>query len=260
MLRITTILLSCLVACNLQAVDYLKFDSGKALTVLNTEAVKQIVAENSEGVNLELYDRSTGIILGDVEQAIAYEIGNLAPNPLCANLYSEDKKALAIVIGVERKKGDKVLPFTYLRVHKVDSDLKSGSLLFDESGKAVAFYYTDHDEQEAQGYAVRVQAVERAHADYQKNITLSRAWAGLIVSSTGTVPEIVSVRPDSPAAKAGIKTGDILTQVGERNIYSYLEAVNAFYYLIPGVQESFAVLRGGAEERFSVTPISRDSL
>lgn len=242
------------------AADFLLLGKGKALSVINARAVAELINQGAAGDSLEFYDRTTGIILGDVSEAKEHEIGQLSDYPICVNLYDQEKKVTAVILGVERQKGDKVLPFSYLRVHKSDESLDSGTLLFDEEGKALAFYYVDHDEQKNQGYVVPVAAVERAYADYKKNVTISRAWAGLIISSTGTVPEVISVRPDSPASKAGIKSGDILTQVGARKISSYLEAVNAFYYLIPTVEEQFVMIRDGQKKTFAVTPISRDSL
>ena len=260
-MRILSYLIAgCVTFTYLHAIDFLEMEGGKSLTVLNAKAVAELVSEGRDNDNLELYDRTTGIILGEVADAKKHEVGELSPYPICVNLYNQDKKATAVILGVECQKGDKVLPFAYLRVHKVDAALSSGTLLYDEGGKALAFYYVDHDEEQNQGYVVPVQAVERAYADYKKNITISRAWAGLIISSSGTVPEVVSVRPDSPAAKAGIVSGDILTKVGKRSISSYLEAVNAFYYLIPNIEETFTMLRDGKEQSFSVTPISRDSL
>ncbi len=54
---------------------------------------------------------------------------------------------------------------------------------------------------------------------------LARRWddkdAGLILyKKYGTFPLIVAVVPDSPAAKAGIETGDVLTAVAHRNTLS----------------------------------------
>ncbi len=253
-------LLICVLVAQVQAVDYLKLADGKAVTVANAQTAKSAITKATEGVALDLYDRVTGVLLGTVNESEEYEIGTLPDYPLSYSFYSKDKKVAATVVGVERRKDDKVLPFGYLRVVKAVDDLTSGSLLFCEDGKALGFYYVDHEEFSNQGYVVPVQAAIRAHADYAKNGIISRSWAGLIVSPSGTVPEVVSVRPESPAAVAGLQKGDILTHVGGKQTRSYLESVDAFYYLIPGVEAEFKVLREGKEISLAITPKSSSAL
>ena len=228
--------------------------------MVNAQTVQRELTEPREGVSLDVYDRTTGILIGDVADAQSRKVGALeGVDSIGSKLYDSAQSAVAIVIGVERRKGDRVLPFAYSRV-ALESPVQSGTLLFDSGGLAVAFYYVHHDLAPGQGYIVPVQAVMRAHSDYVQNGSISRSWAGLIVTSNGTVPEVSSVRPDSPAALAGIKRGDILTQVGIRKVSSYLEVVDAFYYLIPGVTETFRVLRDGKPLSMQVKSVSRDSL
>jgi|GEM_PF-4354649 len=252
-------LISGIALSTLTAVDFLKFSDGKALTVVNSSAVKSIVNSN-EGQSLDLYDRTTGILIGESETAAQYKIGKIEASNIGQGFLNSDNKLVANLLGVERRKDENVLSFAYYLVSKTEEKLESGDLLFDKNGKAVAFYYVDNNQKQNQGYIVPVQAVQRAHDDFVKNKTVSRAWAGIIVSPTGTIPEIISIRPDSPAAQAGIKVGDIITGVGEHKVFSYLESVNAFYYLIPNVEVQFEIVRDGKVLTLPVTPISRASL
>ena len=254
-LRIYTLL--CLMMSVALAVDYLKLESGKAITVVKSEVAAQQLDEGK--AQIEVYDTTTGIMIGVHDEAIDREVDRTSHLELQTALYNIKGQEVAMVVGVERKKDNRVLPFGYVRVTCL-ADIQSGALLCNAEGQAIAFYYVDNSSQEYEGYVVPVSAAIRAHDDFQKNSSISRCWVGVIVSSEGTVPEVVSVRPDSPAAKAGLLKGDILYSVGARQTKTYLETVDAFYYLIPQEVETFTVLRKGETLSFQVTPVSRDSL
>ena len=70
-------------------------------------------------------------------------------------------------------------------------------------------------------------------------------------------PQVTGIQPGSPSAKSGVKSGDILLQVGDRRVEDYADAVNAFYFLKPGVAASFRIKRGNQELTVSVTPVER---
>jgi len=201
-----------------------------------------------------------GVLIGQHQHAVQHPIGQVSQSPIGQSLYNESGDEIALIVGLERKKSHKVLPFTYLRVSYYGESVPSGTMLFNEKGEVVAFQYVRHDQHETQAYAVPVQAVERAHQDFVTNNFISRCWVGMIVSSSGTVPEIASIRPNSPASKAGLKKGDILAKVGDYTITSYHEAVNAFYYLVAGQTETFEVFRDGELITVELVPVPKNSL
>jgi hypothetical protein len=56
---------------------------------------------------------------------------------------------------------------------------------------------------------------------------------------------------------AGVKTGDVLLQVGPRRLGEYADAVNAFFFLRPGVATPVKLKRGDQEVVVSLTPVER---
>ena len=67
-------------------------------------------------------------------------------------------------------------------------------------------------------------------------------------------PIVESVRPASPAQKAGLKNGDVILSIGGLPVSEYAEVVDAFYYLIAGEKKKFKVLRGTEIKEFEVIP------
>jgi S1-C subfamily serine protease len=71
-------------------------------------------------------------------------------------------------------------------------------------------------------------------------------------SEDGTGVRIVEVLPDSPAAKAGLKNGDIILKVGDVKPENIQGLVDLVRRLKPGDAEVFKVRRGTEEMSFDV--------
>src|SRR5262245_57415012 len=70
---------------------------------------------------------------------------------------------------------------------------------------------------------------------------------------------VTSIRPESPAGKAGLKSGDIVTTVGNRRIEAGLDLELAFLGAKPGQDIDVEVLRDSLPvvTKLAVTPLSR---
>ncbi|MHA3701648.1 S1C family serine protease [Jatrophihabitans sp. YIM 134969] len=64
---------------------------------------------------------------------------------------------------------------------------------------------------------------------------------------------IVQVVPDGPAAKAGLKEGDVVTQFGDLSIGSADELTVAVQQLAPGAKAPLTYFRGGSQTTVTVT-------
>jgi putative serine protease PepD len=62
-----------------------------------------------------------------------------------------------------------------------------------------------------------------------------------------------SVRPDSPAAKAGIAAGDIVTKVGDKTVEDYQTLVTELVAAKPGDVMKLTVKRNNQESVIEVT-------
>ena len=96
--------------------------------------------------------------------------------------------------------------------------------------------------------------ITRVQKDQEANGKVVRCWIGIVMEVKHAVPSILTVRPESPAAKAGVKKEDILLSVGNYEVRSYADAVNAFYYLVNGEETEVTVLRGTEKLTLKVVP------
>lgn len=149
--------------------------------------------------------------------------------------------------------GTKILPFALLQIAFDGPVPPAGTPLLDPEGGIAAIVFQASGNGNT-GFAIPAEAVHRVRKDLTNGGKLIRGYLGLSLRAEGKSPLIVNVLPDSPAAAAGIKPGDLLLHVGNRRISDYPDAANAFFYLIPGQPVRLKLLRGGKEIDYSLTP------
>jgi len=152
--------------------------------------------------------------------------------------------ARARITGWTRRHGGRVLPVSLLRVNYPVSPPAAGTPLLDEKGRVVAIGYQADPAAASVGYALPVEVVSRVLADFERDRRVVRTWLGVTLRQGDASPSLVRIEPGSPAEQAGLAAGDVLLQVGARQVTEYAEAVNAFYYLVAGRQTAVRVLRG----------------
>ena len=82
-----------------------------------------------------------------------------------------------------------------------------------------------------------------------------KTWLGIDVEDAPSGPGAIiqEVAPDSPAARAGLQTGDELTSLDGTPLGGALGLAKSLAPLEPGAVVSFKLRRGGAEIETSVT-------
>ncbi|MBC8126085.1 MAG: serine protease, partial [Gloeobacteraceae cyanobacterium ES-bin-144] len=155
--------------------------------------------------------------------------------------------------GWVKQVGGKILPLALLRVNFDQTVPPPGTPLVDSAGRVVGIVFQAAGAGNA-GYAIPAEAVRRVQHDLLSGGRLVRGWLGLSLKAENQSPQIVRVLPNSPAAAAGIKPGDVLLNVGNRQVTDYADAANAFFYLIPGQAVRVKLLRGVDQFEYSLTP------
>ena len=84
-------------------------------------------------------------------------------------------------------------------------------------------------------------------------------WIGVHVKGvldpvSGSHVVIDEVMPDAPAAKAGLLSGDVLLQLGDRKIAQPEDVLDAIFYITAEDDLPIRVARDGAEVQVHVTP------
>ncbi len=111
------------------------------------------------------------------------------------------------------------------------------------------------------GFAIPVGLARTVMQDLIKDGQVTRGWLGVSIQpvaqemvSTLGLPSrkgalVGDVFPDGPAAKAGIKRGDVITRVGDRDVDDVNDLMNKVAELRPGTTVEISLLRDGKSRK-----------
>ncbi|MGE0408381.1 MAG: Do family serine endopeptidase [Amphiplicatus sp.] len=165
----------------------------------------------------------------------------------------------------------------YLDFIQIDAPINrgnSGGPTFDLKGRVVGVntaIYSTTGGSVGIGFAIPAKIAKETTAQLIKNGSVTRGWLGVSIQDVTT--EIAAalgrkeakgalvsdVLPDTPAAKAGFKSGDVITAVDGRAVADARELTRAVAAIAPGEKAQLKILRDGAEKTLSVTIGKRDA-
>jgi S1-C subfamily serine protease len=154
--------------------------------------------------------------------------------------------------GWVKQVGGKVLPLALLQVTCEAKVPPPGTPLMDDDNRVAAIVFQSVGSRTC--YAIPAEAVHRVRRDVSDSGGLKRGWLGLSLDPASRIPRVLRVLPDSPASKAGVLKGDVLLGVGSRPVAEYSDAVNAFFYLVPGEPVQVRLMRASQSHELSLTP------
>ena len=116
------------------------------------------------------------------------------------------------------------------------------------------------------GFAIPVSTAKQVLEDIVKEGKVTRGWIGVepndlspelaetfgVKAKSGVI--ITGVLQNGPAARAGIRPGDVITSVAEKKIDNVQELLTAVAGLKPGSATRFSLQRGGDKMELDVTP------
>ena len=247
--------------------SYVHFDShGHLATVIKLGADRSKATLSKDGNKIPL----TFVVTDSNSRLVIYKLPNQA-KPITENihpigdstslapaqsLYTSPNKRedVAKVVGRISNFQKKTLPFTVIQLNHSKAAPRQGSGVYDDQGKLVGLIRQAVFGNPNSSYLLPVEVISRTLEDLKKNAKIHRCWIGIVMDKLVDPPIVESVRPGGPAAKAGIKTGDVILSIGNQKVTDYSEVVNAFFYLIAGESKVFTLLRGIEVKVISVTP------
>ena len=139
----------------------------------------------------------------------------------------------------------------------------SGGPLINMAGEVIGINTAIVASGQGIGFAIPSNLASRIVEELKSGKKISRGWLGVTIQDVDENAAkalglkdaqgalIGSVLPDEPAAKAGLKAGDIIVRVGRDDIRNSTELLRSLADLKPGTDVKITVLRNGKE--FSTT-------
>src|SRR5256885_12524284 len=138
--------------------------------------------------------------------------------------------SFGMIAGFDRKCFGGYFPTRHLRVNLPPQRGEGGAPLLDLKGEVVGILLYSF-ENNSSCYPLPIEAAEKIRADFVRFGEPRHGWVGANVSEAGTAVEgsraQITEIVDTPAADAGIKEGDILLQVGKRQVHEPEDVLDA---------------------------------
>ncbi|ABD70670.1 peptidase S1 and S6, chymotrypsin/Hap [Rhodoferax ferrireducens T118] len=148
----------------------------------------------------------------------------------------------------------------------------SGGALVDTSGNLLGIntaIYSRSGGSMGIGFAIPVATAKLVLEGIVKDGQVTRGWIGVepndlspelaetfgVKAKEGVI--ITGVLQDGPAARAGIKPGDVITQVAGKPVGNVADLLSSVAALKPGTASKFSVLRRDSQVELAVTPSVR---
>ena len=174
-----------------------------------------------------------------------------------------------IVSSIGRDLGGAQQPYTdFIQIDAPINRGNSGGPTFDLRGQVVgmnSMIFSPSGGSVGIGFAIPASTIREVVAQLQAHGHVARGWLGVqietltpdMAASIGLAEPkgaiVVSVVPDSPAAKAGFRVGDVITAINGKGIDDSHELTRRVAGLEAGKSASFAVMRDGASRSLNVT-------
>jgi serine protease Do len=161
-----------------------------------------------------------------------------------------------MIAGFDRKYRGCYFSTTHLRANVPTQRGEAGAPLLNIKGEVVGIVVGGIENNSA-CYAVPIEVAEKLRSDYIRFGEARHGWIGINVSEApepveGSRAEMTQIEQGSPAANSGIKSGDILLQVGRKKVAQPEDVPDASFFITAGDIVPITVVRGNQKMTFNV--------
>lgn len=164
--------------------------------------------------------------------------------------------SFGMIAGFDRKYLGQYFPTVRLRVNTPVQRGEAGAPLLNLKGEVVGIVVSSL-ENSSSCYAVPIEAAEKIRSDYVRFGEVRHGWVGVNVAEApeaieGSRAEMTDLLPETPAAESGLKTGDILLQIGKKDIHQPEDVLDASFFITAGDTVPITVMRDGQKMTFNI--------
>src|SRR6266404_7597615 len=161
-----------------------------------------------------------------------------------------------MVAGLDHKYLGRYFSTTHLRLNLPTQRGEAGAPLFNMKGEVVGIVVSSLENNSA-CYAVPIEAAEKIRGDFVRFGEARHGWIGINVSEAaapteGSRAEMTQIMDGTPAASSGIKSGDILLQVGRKKVHEPEDVLDASFFITAGDTVPITVIRANEKLTFTV--------
>ena len=162
-----------------------------------------------------------------------------------------------MIAGFDRKCLGRYFSTIHLRVNAPTQRGEAGAPLLNLKGEVVGIVVSGLENNSA-CYAVPIEAAEKIRGDFVRFGEARHGWIGVNNVSPaseqvdGSRAMVTQVAEDAPAARSGLKEGDVLLQVGKKKITEPEDVFDASFYITAGDTVPITVMRGNQKMTFQV--------
>jgi serine protease Do len=214
---------------------------------------RQLVADLRSGIAMLKVDATSPTLsIGKAEQLAVAAPVVMIGYPLDL----PETPSFGMVAGFDRKYLDQYLTTTHMRVNLPAQRGEAGAPILNMKGEVVGIVVSSL-ENSSSCYALPIEAAEKIRADYMRFGEVRHGWIGAHLAEApeekdGSRAELTDIIEDTPAADAGLRSGDILLQVGRKPIHEPDDIIDASFFLTAGDTVPITVLRDGKKVTVNV--------
>jgi serine protease Do len=163
--------------------------------------------------------------------------------------------SLGLIGGFDRKYLGYYFHTTHLRVNVATQRGEAGAPLVNMKGEVVGIVAFTL-ENNSSCYALPIEAAEKIRSDFLRFGEVRHGWIGAnlmqaLEGKAGSSAEVTEILDNTPAANCGIRQGDILVQVGRREIHQPDDIIDASFFISAGDNVPITVMRGDERLTFN---------
>jgi putative serine protease PepD len=138
----------------------------------------------------------------------------------------------------------------------------SGGPLLNTQGQVIgvnAQIKSDSGGNEGVGFSIPSNTIRSIASQLISSGKVEHAYLGVSVDASAATARLADIRPSTPAAKAGLKSGDVVIAVDDKTISSGDDLTRAIDAHKPGDKITLTYKRGGSEHSVELTLATRPS-